>query len=87
MSLVDVHPAVDTDAAELLRLAGSLENASEHPIATAIADAAIADGQALAAVEDFRSTGGLGVRGVVEGHDVVAGRRRFLADARHAAGR
>ena len=81
MSLVDVRPAVDTDGAELLRLAGSLENASEHPIATAIADAAIGDGHALAPVENFRSTGGLGVRGFVDGHDVVAGRRRFLADA------
>ena len=80
MSLVAVHPAAGTTADELLRLAGSLEHASEHPIAAAIAAGAVAAGHDLADVEDFHSTDGLGVSGVVDGHAVVAGRRRFLAD-------
>ena len=65
---------------EALRLAGSLEHASEHPIAQAIAAGAVAAGLDLAPVESFASTQGLGVQGVVDGHAVVAGRERFLAD-------
>ena len=80
MSLVAVHPAPGTDAGELLRLSGSLEHASEHPIGAAIAAGAVADGYELAAVEGFESARGLGARGTVDGHDVVVGRRRFLAD-------
>ena len=62
---------------EVLRLAGALEAASEHPIARAIADAARERFGALPAVTDFRSTPGLGVTGVVEGHAVRAGRAEF----------
>ena len=80
MSLVAVHPAADTDADDLLWLAGSLEHASEHPIATAIAAGAVTAGHDLADVEDFHSTDGLGVSGRVAGRAVVAGRRRFLAE-------
>ncbi len=79
MTLIDVAaPGVDRD--ELLRLAGSIEDASEHPIARAIAAGARAAGVRLAPVEGFASTQGLGVTGVVDGHAVVAGRARFLAD-------
>lgn len=80
MALVDVVPAAGNDATEVLRLAGSLEHASEHPIATAIAAGATAAGHAFAPVESFANTEGLGVQGVVEGHALVAGRERFLAD-------
>ncbi len=80
MSLVGVHAAAGTDESEVLRLAGSLEHASEHPIAAAIAAGATAAGHDLAAVDGFRSTRGLGVTGIVDGHAVVAGRRSFLAD-------
>jgi Cu+-exporting ATPase len=79
MALVDVVPVEGVDRAELLRVAGSLEDASEHPIARAIADAARMDGP-LWPVEGFANTQGLGVSGVVDGHAVVAGRERFLAD-------
>lgn len=80
MALVDVVVAAGVDEGEALRLAGSVEDASEHPIARAIAAGARARGVALAPVESFASTQGLGVTGVVDGHAVVAGRERFLAD-------
>jgi len=60
-------------------LAGSLEDASEHPIAMAIAAAARARGLELVPVESFSNIEGLGVQGVVDGHAVVVGRERFLA--------
>ena len=80
MALVAVTPAADTDADELLRLSASLEDASEHPIATAIANGARAAGITLAPVESFASTQGLGVAGVVDGHAVVAGREQFVGE-------
>ncbi|MEB7504174.1 heavy metal translocating P-type ATPase [Arthrobacter koreensis] len=63
----------------LLRLAGSLENAGEHPIARAIA-AAAEQGPGLAAVSGFLSSPGGGVRGTVEGRSVVAGRPGWLEE-------
>ena len=80
MALIDVHVSSETAPEEALRLVGSLERASEHPIAQAIADGARDRGVALAGVESFASTQGLGVSGVVDGHAVVAGRERFLAE-------
>ncbi len=56
--------------AEVLRLAGALEDASEHPVARAVADAARAELGALPAASGFRNLPGLGVEGVVEGHAV-----------------
>ncbi len=80
MSLVDVVPAAGVERRELLRLVGAIEDASEHPIGTAIAEGARREVGALPSVEGFASSQGLGVQGVVEGHAVVAGRERFLAD-------
>ena len=80
MALVDVVVPAGADADEALRLAASIEDASEHPIAAAIARGARDRGVPLAPVESFASTQGLGVTGVVDGHAVVAGRERFLAD-------
>ena len=81
MSLHDVLPVDGQDRAELLRLAGALEDASEHPIAAAIAQAARAAGQdALPTVEGFANEAGKGVSGVVDGHAVVAGRASWLKD-------
>ncbi|GAB1516218.1 heavy metal translocating P-type ATPase [Actinophytocola sp. KF-1] len=80
MSLVDVHVTDDVDDAEVLRLAGALEKASEHPIAAAIARAAEDKVGELPAVEGFTNVAGLGVQGVVDGHAVVVGRTALLED-------
>ncbi|WP_344688020.1 heavy metal translocating P-type ATPase [Blastococcus jejuensis] len=80
MTLRDVVPAAGQDAEELLRVAGALEAASEHPIAQAVARAAAERAGDLPAVEGFANVEGLGVTGVVEGRAVVVGRRALLAD-------
>ncbi|MFZ6003610.1 MAG: heavy metal translocating P-type ATPase [Actinomycetota bacterium] len=78
MTLVEVVPAEGTDPDELLRLVGAVEHASEHPIAEAIAAGAVERVGALPEVDGFASLEGLGVRGIVEGHAVLAGRQRLL---------
>ena len=80
MALAEVAATAGTTTDDVLRLAGSLEDASEHPIARAIAAGARERGAELLAVESFASTEGLGVQGVVDGHAVVVGRERFLED-------
>ena len=95
MTLVDVAPSPGEDAAEVLRLAGAVESASEHPIAQAIAaaarrtedgtDSAVAADDATAAnrlpaVESFSSVAGRGATGVVAGRAVVVGSLGLLAD-------
>ncbi|MGW0390756.1 heavy metal translocating P-type ATPase [Streptomyces sp. NPDC003042] len=80
MTLSGVHLAEGVDEKELLRLAGSLEHASEHPIARAIATGAAERAGDLPAAEDFHNLSGLGVQGVVDGHSVLVGRERLLAD-------
>jgi Cu+-exporting ATPase len=67
---------IDEDG--VLRLAGALENASEHPIAAAIARGATERVGALPEVEEFANHEGLGVQGVVEGHAVLVGRPELL---------
>jgi P-type Cu+ transporter len=74
MAVAAVHAAADADEAEVLRLAGAVEDASEHPIAAAIAARAKEEFALLPAVEEFASEPGLGVRGVVEGRSVAASR-------------
>jgi Cu+-exporting ATPase len=94
MALVDVHTATGTDVDEAFRLVGALEDASEHPIGRAIADAARqwpAGHGSLPTVESFTNRQGLGVEGVVEGRPVTVGRPRLhqlppeLDQARQAA--
>jgi Cu+-exporting ATPase len=80
MALVDVVPAAGETREQVLRHLGAVEDASEHPIARAIADGARAEVGDLPGVESFVSTQGLGVQGLVAGHAVVAGRERFVAD-------
>jgi P-type Cu+ transporter len=75
MELVDVAPLNGATRAEVLRLAGSVESASEHPIAQAVAAAARNEVGALPAVADFRNVPGIGVQGVVDGHEVDVSRR------------
>ncbi|OLT40119.1 copper-translocating P-type ATPase [Serinicoccus sp. CNJ-927] len=80
MMLTDVITAAGTDRAELLRLAGGLEDYSEHPIAQAIAAAATAEVGDLPAPESFENIEGQGVQGVVDGRAVLACRESLLAD-------
>ena len=81
MRLVDVAAAPGESVDDVLALAGALEHASEHPVATAIAAAASEKLGQLLPVDGFASTAGLGVQGVVAGHAVVAGRPSWLRDA------
>jgi Cu+-exporting ATPase len=74
MQLASVAPLNGAPRAEILRLAGAVEAASEHPIAQAIAAAARSELGDLPPVSEFRSIPGVGVRGVVDGHAVEVGR-------------
>jgi P-type Cu+ transporter len=74
MELVDVRPLNGATRADVLRLAGAVEDASEHPIAQAVAKAAKAEIGALPPVETFANRPGVGVVGRVEGHEVEVGR-------------
>ncbi|WP_045877313.1 heavy metal translocating P-type ATPase [Pseudofrankia sp. DC12] len=80
LNVVDIVLVEGVARADALRLAGAVEDASEHPIGRAIARAARAEVGRLAAPESFANRQGLGVEGVVDGHTVVAGRPSLLAD-------
>jgi P-type Cu+ transporter len=80
MTVTAVATAPGTDRASLLRSLGSVEDASEHPIAVAIADFARAEFGALPAAGGFESLPGLGVRGVTDGVEVIAGRDKLFRD-------
>ena len=80
MAMVGVVTAEGVDEAEVLRLAGALENASEHPVARAIAAGAAERAGELGTVDDFANVEGLGVRGTVDGRAVLVGRPRLLAE-------
>ncbi|MHB8275735.1 MAG: heavy metal translocating P-type ATPase, partial [Dermatophilaceae bacterium] len=86
MSVAAVHAADGETVAEIRTLAGALEDASEHPIAKAVAVDAKAAlsamptmGNTLPAVDGFSNHDGRGVSGVVDGHAVLVGRRSWLA--------
>ena len=79
MTLVGVVTA-GVDRAQLLRLAGALEQASEHPIGRAVALAAEGELGELPSVESFAATAGFGVSGVVDGYAVVVGRESLLEE-------
>jgi P-type Cu+ transporter len=75
MQLTEVVPLNGANRADVLRFAGAVEAASEHPIAQAVARAARAELGELPPVEVFRNRPGIGVVGVVEGREVEVGRR------------
>ncbi|MFE2424734.1 heavy metal translocating P-type ATPase [Streptomyces hokutonensis] len=74
MTLQEVYVAEGTDESQLLRLAGALEHASEHPVARAVAAGAEERVGALPSAEHFENVPGRGVRGRVEGREVAVGR-------------
>ena len=88
MSVVDATVDVDVDPVDALRRLGAVESASEHPIARAIASTRPRRwrrrrrlSNALPEVSEFSNRAGLGVRGVVDGSAVVAGRPSFVAES------
>ncbi|MFG2022792.1 heavy metal translocating P-type ATPase [Streptomyces sp. NPDC048825] len=81
MTLQEVYAAAGADEKQVLRLAGALEHASEHPIARAVATGAEEATGTLPAVAGFENVAGLGVRGTVDGHEVLVGRARLLDEA------
>ncbi|PCE16391.1 carbonate dehydratase [Microbacterium sp. SZ1] len=81
MTLVDVIPADGEDAAQVLRVAAALEDASEHPVAAAIVRGAVERFGDLPAVSEFRSIQGRGVAGLVDGVPVTVGRSGVLSGA------
>ena len=80
MTLLDVHVAEGENADQVLRYAGALEDASEHPIARAITVGATQRVGDLPRVDNFANLEGLGVQGDVEAHSVLVGRPRLLAE-------
>ncbi|WP_327695055.1 heavy metal translocating P-type ATPase [Streptomyces sp. NBC_00459] len=74
MTLQEVYVAEGTDEKQVLRLAGALEHASEHPVARAVAAGAAERVGALPEAESFENVPGRGVRGRVDGHEVAVGR-------------
>ncbi|PTN55895.1 heavy metal translocating P-type ATPase [Stenotrophomonas panacihumi] len=74
-----VVPAAGVDADTVLRLAASLDQGSEHPLAAAIVAQARAQGVALSSVGDFESGSGIGVRGRVDGHALALGNTALMA--------
>ena len=79
-TLTTVIPEANFDEQGLLRLVASLEQVSEHPLATAIVGGATQRGIAAAAVNDFQSVTGKGVVGAVDGRSVAVGNAQLLAD-------
>ena len=80
MALIDVVASSGESTDEVLRLAGAVEDGSEHPIAQAITRAATHRLGALPEATEFKNVEGRGVWGRVEGHQVVAGRATLLAE-------
>jgi Cu+-exporting ATPase len=74
LELAEVHLLDGATRSEVLRLAGAVEAASEHPVAAAVVRAARAEAGELPGVNAFRAETGVGVRGIVEGHEVTVGR-------------
>ncbi len=80
--LVAVVPIGESDDADVLRLAASLEQGSEHPLAAAIVREAEERGLSLTPVEGFASQTGRGVQGTIDGHTVGLGNRAFFLEKR-----
>ena len=78
-TVTDVTP-FGVDRAELLRLAGAVENPSEHPLAQAISFYAQKEGATAQIVQNFRATPGKGVSATLDGHDVLAGKPSFIEE-------
>ena len=81
MAVASAVPFNGTSLADLLATAASLEHGSEHPVARAIVDHALAQGASLGSAEGFLTHAGQGVQAVVDGRAALAGRTSWLADS------
>lgn len=81
-SVIGIRTAPGTDENELLRLAASLEVASEHPLAAAVVRSAKERGLELSAASEFDSPVGKGVTGIVDGKRIVIGNARIMEQAK-----
>jgi len=79
-TLVSIEPVPGQDAGDLLRLAASVEQGSEHPLAAAITQAAREKGLAIATAQSFESQTGKGASGQVEGKTVAIGNSAYLRE-------
>jgi Au+-exporting ATPase len=82
-SLTDLELASGFDRAQVLRLVAAVETRSEHPIASAIVEAAKAEGLSLPMVTDFESVTGFGVKAMTEGVRVEIGADRYMIELGH----
>jgi P-type Cu+ transporter len=80
MTVTGVRLVPGTSRTDLLRYAGSVEQASEHAVAAAVTQAARAEPVPLAPAGAFAALPGLGARGIVEGHEVIVAKERLFAD-------
>ncbi len=80
MTVTAIQPVPGTSRLDLLRYAGSVEQASEHAVAAAVTAAARAEQVPLASAEGFTALTGLGARGVTDGHEVIVGREKLFRD-------
>jgi Cu+-exporting ATPase len=78
--VVAIHPAQDFSESELLRLLASLEQGSEHPLASAIVNAAKERSISRAGVSEFHAHAGKGISGRIQGTTVIAGNEQFLSE-------
>jgi len=81
--LTDLTVADGFDEAEVLALVAAVEGQSEHPVARALVEAAVARGLTVARPEDFASVPGKGVAGVVAGRRIAVGADRYMAELGH----
>jgi len=79
-SLAKVHSVNEGDDDRVLQLSASLENASEHPLASAIVSGARERGIELREANEFNSHTGRGVSGVVDGHQLLLGNAQLLRE-------
>jgi Cu+-exporting ATPase len=79
-AVTDVVPLNGLTAPDLLRLAGSAERGSEHPLAQAVVRAAQDAGQSLAQPQGFNAESGRGIRATVDGREVLVGSLRFIRE-------
>jgi P-type Cu+ transporter len=80
MTVTAVQPVPGISRTDLLRYAGSVEQASEHAVAAAVTALAVTEAVPLTSADGFMALPGLGARGLVDGHEVVVGRSRLFAD-------